>query len=258
MYLADYTSSSNIKSVHLPKIIGANVLARSSFSSLSVDSLAIGIKRGIYIYTISASEVIEAPLIKLPATPTNILYISADKILVATKSGILLLDIIAQSHCNVFSTTTESGLFASSKKSYLIAVRNHDPVLEERRSSSTSPKLLDHDTLFYCSCEGFININLELISFLADFYQVSLESNASIMSFSFSGRPSRITVNDYYAIGLIEHEESIIEIRSLKTGSKLQEFILPNASWMNFQDLAFVSSESNLWRLLPLDFDEQV
>jgi hypothetical protein len=78
------------------------------------------------------------------------------------------------------------------------------------------------------------------------------------MSFSFSGIPSKIAVDDYYAMGLIEKEESVIEIRSLKTGSNLQEFMLSGATWMNFQELAFVCSESNVWRLLPLDFDEQV
>lgn len=76
-------------------------------------------------------------------------------------------------------------------------------------------------------------------------------------SFSFSAAPSKIAVDDYYAIGLIELIDGIIEIRSLKTGSKLQEFSLSDANMMSFHDLAFIFSESTVWRLLPLDFDEQ-
>ena len=138
------------------------MLARSSFNSLTVDSLAIGIKRGLYIYTISASEAMENPLITLPATPIDLQFVSANKILVATKIGVLLVDTIGQSHRNVFSVKSNGGLFGSSKKSYLVAVRKHDSMLEREScnstQNSTQPKLNNNDTIFYCAYEGSITI----------------------------------------------------------------------------------------------------
>lgn len=98
---------------------------------------------------------------------------------------------------------------------------------------------------------------------IADFYQIQVANETEVARpppnplFSFSAAPSHVAVDDYYAIGLIELIYGIIEIRSLKTGSKLQEFALADATTMKFYDLAFIFSECSIWRLLPLDFDEQ-
>jgi hypothetical protein len=80
--------------------------------------------------------------------------------------------------------------------------------------------------------------------------------------FCWSTSPSQVIAEDYYAVALIE---DMIEVRSIKTGSKLQEFslgcsklILDSPLLLSLSDVAFVANATNLWRLLPLDFDDQV
>ena len=87
----------------------------------------------------------------------------------------------------------------------------------------------------------------------------SLESK---LIFCWSTSPSQVIAEDYYAVALIE---DMIEVRSIKTGSKLQEFslgcsklIVDSPLLLSLSDVAFVANATNLWRLLPLDFDDQV
>lgn len=159
--MADYTSPA-IKSVVLPSITGAKVLTRSHLSNLTADALAIGVRRGLYIVSISASEAVENPVIKLPATPTDIQFISANEILVATMSGVYLVDNASQSYACVFALGAASGLFSSVRRPYTLAVRKSDsPLLledEHQRKgdlASTPTRIQDASKpTFYCVCHG--------------------------------------------------------------------------------------------------------
>lgn len=50
----------------------------------------------------------------------------------------------------------------------------------------------------------------------------------------------------------------MVEIRSLKTGLLLQNLPLDGCTLFNFGEITFAASDSNVWRLLPLDFDDQI
>jgi hypothetical protein len=73
--------------------------------------------------------------------------------------------------------------------------------------------------------------------------------------FSWSEKPSYFITDDYYAVALIGNT---IELRSLKSGNLLQLLALDDASVFNFEDIIYVNSPNHVWRLLPLDFDDQI
>lgn len=60
---------------------------------------------------------------------------------------------------------------------------------------------------------------------------------------------------DYYIFAVLS---TTLEIRSVKTGSILQILQAKDIESSFFQGDAYLASQSTVWRLLPLDFDDQV
>jgi hypothetical protein len=88
-----------------------------------------------------------------------------------------------------------------------------------------------------------------------DCYKVEISTKQHEKLFSWSEKPSSFVADDYYAIALIG---STIELRSLKSGNLLQLLSLDDAHVFNFETIIYVNSPHHVWRLLPLDFDDQI
>jgi hypothetical protein len=79
------------------------------------------VKRGLIVFTISSLEVREDPLIKLPHSPSDAIFISASKVLISCKSGgIYLVETGDQSILSLFSLPSE-GIF-SKQTPYLVNI----------------------------------------------------------------------------------------------------------------------------------------
>ncbi|KAI8923125.1 vacuolar sorting protein 39 domain 2-domain-containing protein [Entophlyctis helioformis] len=73
--------------------------------------------------------------------------------------------------------------------------------------------------------------------------------------FLWSAPPSHVVHQDYYLAGLIQFK---VEVRSIRSGQTLQIIQLPECSAMLASQLLFATSTKNVWRLLPLDFEDQI
>ena len=49
-----------------------------------------------------------------------------------------------------------------------------------------------------------------------------------------------------------------VEIRSLKTGGVIQRIELQDCKIMRSESLVYLASHVSIWRLLPVDFEDQV
>ncbi|KAJ3322293.1 Vam6/Vps39-like protein [Boothiomyces sp. JEL0866] len=237
--ISDY-SQPTLNLVLLPRIKGITCIERSLFQNNNrSDTLAVGVKRGLVIYSISPYEAIENELIPLPYTPTSFQFIEETKVITSTRRGIYLVDTAARTCQELFSVNESTISSAISKSHYMAAHVPNTPVLD-----STSNKVIVYPHKDFVYCTKDLNC-----------YKVNMYSKKYELLFQWTALPSHITVDDYYTIALIE---SIIEIRSLKTGSILQQFAIGQGTIMNLGDLIYIASSKNVWRLLPLDFDEQI
>ncbi|KAJ3257009.1 Vam6/Vps39-like protein [Boothiomyces macroporosus] len=237
--ISDY-SQPTLNLVLLPRIKGITCIERSLFQNNNrSDTLAVGVKRGVIIYSISPCEAIENELIPLPYTPTSFQFIEETKIIASTRRGIYLVDTAARSHQEVFSVNESSLTSAMAKSHYMAA---HVASVPKLNSASNEVIFNPNEDFVYCTKD-------------TQCYKVNMQTKKSEALFQWTAQPSHITVDDYYTVALIE---SIIEIRSLKTGSILQQFAIGQGTIMNVGELIYIASAKNVWRLLPLDFDEQI
>ncbi|KAJ3273203.1 Vacuolar morphogenesis protein 6 [Terramyces sp. JEL0728] len=237
--ICDY-SQPTLNLVLLPRIKGVTCVERSLFqNSNRSDTLAVGVKRGLIIYSISPCEAIENELIALPYTPTSFQFIEETKVIAATRRGIYLVDTAERKHHELFSVNEAAFSNPISKSHYMAAhvpsTPKFDPITNE---ISVDP----NENYVYCTKD-------------LNCYKVNMQTKKAVLLFQWTALPSHITVDDYYTIALID---SIIEIRSLKTGSILQQFAIGQGTIMNIGELIYIASSKNVWRLLPLDFDEQI
>ncbi|KAJ3312049.1 Vam6/Vps39-like protein [Boothiomyces sp. JEL0838] len=237
--ISDY-SQPTLNLVLLPRIKGITCIERSLFQNNNrSDTLAVGVKRGVIIYSISPCEAIENELIPLPYTPTSFQFIEETKIITSTRRGIYLVDTAARSHQEIFSVNESSLTSAMAKSHYMAA---HVASVPKLNSASNEVIFNPNEDFVYCTKD-------------TQCYKVNMQTKISEALFQWTAQPSHITVDDYYTVALIE---SIIEIRSLKTGSILQQFAIGQGTIMNVGELIYIASAKNVWRLLPLDFDEQI
>lgn len=100
--LGDYAIQ-NMNAVPIERIKGATTICRSNYSHHNSDTLAIGVRRGITVFSISTYEAIESELIPVPGTPTSMQFTSESKIIVSTRRGVYLADITLKSCTEMFS-----------------------------------------------------------------------------------------------------------------------------------------------------------
>ncbi|KAJ3361071.1 Vam6/Vps39-like protein [Kappamyces sp. JEL0680] len=306
--LTDY-SAAVVKAAPLHRIKQATTLGRSSFPGPNAsDVLAVGVKRGLVMFTVSAlevgpcqlSQIREMETIKLPHTPNEILFASPIKMLASCKNGGVYLIDTAQSSSQtqvlqLFSLPQES--IFSKQPPYLVNILKRTGVASAIRQDSFSDRLdpsAKHHTMIDSARDsqqrrslslnhkpsviGSVNRNsvtshqssrsqsvladqdaaVEVVAYCTrdtQFFRISTWSQSSLFIFHWSSSPVAVVVDDYYAIGLLA---SGIEVRSLKTGSLLQEIPLENVTMMKLGEVTMVANENNLWRLLPLDFDDQI
>jgi hypothetical protein len=220
--LADYTSQ-ELTLVQVSRIKGISTIARSSYSYN--DNIAIGVKNGLILLTVSVYEATESELISLPATPMRIDFVSEHKVVVSTKKSIYLVDLTLKTLVEIFKSEKTTNPSACS----LNLTKLEDDRLVIQNS-------------IYCTKE-------------LEFFKINPETKETLFVFNWSRIPKYFTVDDYYACGLIGDQ---IEVRSLKTGLLLQNFQLTGCELLVFGETTFTFSKNNVWRLLPLDFDDQI
>lgn len=220
--LAEY-STHHLKLIPIPRIKPVTAMDRSCEGT--VDELALGVKRGLIIYTVSSYNVVQGELIKLPATPLYIRYLTPTSVLIAAKLSLHIVDLTLKTSQLLFTPPASDSYFSTT------------PILVSRSENKG-------DIILYCTKD-------------ASCFRVNVTKFTSELSFKWTASPLQIRVEDYYCIGLIEDR---VEVRSLKTGSLLQHFSL-GAKLIVLSDHlrgTIVSSLSSSWRLIPLDFDDQI
>ena len=113
--------SGQVAAKTVPIKSGATVIARSPFPTDSADVLAVGVKRGLTFYDVSAYEAAEYPTIKLPSTPLGIQFLSDMLVVVSTLSGLYLIDRNDSSYQQIFHIKPES-IFTTKKPQYLMSI----------------------------------------------------------------------------------------------------------------------------------------
>ncbi|KAI8903006.1 vacuolar sorting protein 39 domain 1-domain-containing protein [Globomyces pollinis-pini] len=235
--VCDY-SADILSPIPLTGVKAASVISRSPFTSQNnTELLAVGVKRGISLFNLTISEVRESDRIPLPGTPTDILFIEEFKIIAATKLGVYLVDLVVKSAKLLYAVIEPNLLKRINKPSYFISYLQRNTIRIDKDS-----QIIKNDTFVYCTRE-------------TTFTQINVTTGSTRNIFMWSTPPTDIVIGEYYVIGLVDH---LIEIRSLKTGVLLQKFVLESSSILNKGDLVYIGSFSNVWRLLPLDFDDQI
>ena len=102
IFLGD-TSSQVMAAVPIGKLKGVTAMARSKFVQQHYDTLAVGLKRAIVVFQVTAYEVIEGSTISLPGTPLSIQFISPSRLIISAQRGVYLVDISDGSHHKLFS-----------------------------------------------------------------------------------------------------------------------------------------------------------
>jgi hypothetical protein len=154
--LIDYSTPS-ANTVPLNTIKGACCISRCSFNP-ELELLAVGIKRGVIIFKISPYEAAECPVVKLPSTPKEVQFISSNRVVVSTKSGIYLVDYEENTSLKLFSLPSDS-MFSTS--TYILSVLvNWNPVDEMQRKSKRDP-----ETRILCTVGGFLGSKIRSMLF---------------------------------------------------------------------------------------------
>ncbi|KAJ1537205.1 Vam6/Vps39-like protein, partial [Nowakowskiella sp. JEL0078] len=72
---------------------------------------------------------------------------------------------------------------------------------------------------------------------------------------TWSGSPSEIVFAPPYLVGLLSQS---VEVRSIRSKKAVQSIQLPNAKLISVGPTILVASPTSIWRLLPLDFEDQI
>ncbi|TPX32046.1 hypothetical protein SmJEL517_g04791 [Synchytrium microbalum] len=70
-----------------------------------------------------------------------------------------------------------------------------------------------------------------------------------------SEAPEYVVLLSPYVIGLVN---SNVEVRSLRTRAVVQRLNMPGAKIVESSEMVYVASTNSVWRLLPIDFDDQI
>jgi hypothetical protein len=232
---AEYTT--DLKTVPLTRK-GITTIARSRHSLHNTDLVAVGFKKGLMILSVSAYEVIESEIIPFSAIPTQIEFITEKKMVVCTKSAVYLVDSEAKSSTEIFRMEDQP-LFSTKNDSFFACVLETPSIQVDANAGQIIS--VEKKTVFFSNS--------------LEFYKVDLSTKEQTLLFSWPEIPLGVLVDDYYAVGLISNT---IHVRSLKTGFLLQSFTLPHCTTLIYGDTVYAFSGFCVWRLLPLDFDDQI
>ncbi|RKO93265.1 vacuolar sorting protein 39 domain 2-domain-containing protein, partial [Blyttiomyces helicus] len=114
----------------------------------------------------------------------------------------------------------------------------------------------------------WVNATRIVVAYTRSYVSIDVTTGASVELFSHA-RPSLtaalasfsptklypVAYSPPYVVGLFAQH---IEVRSLRTGGVVQTLELPNARIMLIGPTLYVASPTSIWRLLPLDFEDQI
>ncbi|KAI8913372.1 hypothetical protein EDD86DRAFT_200415 [Gorgonomyces haynaldii] len=188
----------------------------------TVDTLFVSFKRKIVQYQVSSAQVSELRTFTLMGTPLTLHHLSNQLVFGSSKS-VYSLDLI---------TGSSKSLFTNNELGYLQFIQQ-----------SKYPHLT-----------ATLNDSTCLVSVGKELYKLDLVSFQSQKLFEWEEQPSCIYGQDYYCLGFTD---SKIYIKSLKTGSLLQKLDFEKISFSVAQ-FCLIANDQSLWRLLPVDFDDQI
>lgn len=197
----------------------------------AADLLALASRRAVKIYKVTMNSIVFLEEIPLVSTPFSLHFV--------TQKGLCIGSRLEVSFVNVGQSATKTQRIFSNTNQFSVI-------------SSTRP--------IHYTCNHSNTSSAIICTHLKSCYRVELELERSYkLLFEWSDSPEQIICQNYYILALIQRPSSRIEIRSLKTGTILQTILdIQNISYLSSGDLPYISNESNLWRLIPLDFLDQV
>ncbi|KAK6094315.1 Vacuolar morphogenesis protein 6 [Batrachochytrium dendrobatidis] len=211
----------------LPKTKGCSFIqARQSAieaTAATHDQFAAIVRKSIIIFTATQYEVVQLKEIKLSHIPASLIWSGDDTIVFPIIGGVFYVD-------------TQSGSVSS--------ILTLEQLGVSRTTKPKSPCIMVQapgDLMFF---------TLEEICYHFDVHNQTLDR-----LFEWSAIPSYIVYEDYYLAALICDS---VEVRSVKSGQILQSICLPDCLTLLPGQLIFAASTYNVWRLLPLDFEDQI
>ncbi|KAH6568621.1 hypothetical protein BASA50_000417 [Batrachochytrium salamandrivorans] len=187
------------------------------------DLFAAIVRKSIMVFTVSQYEVIHLKEIKLSHIPSSLIWCNSNSIVSTIVGGALHIDIE-------------------------VGIASPIPILDHLGTPATSRTYSPY-ILVDSSGDSFF-LTAHDTSYRFDLLTGSLER-----LFSWSAPPSHVVYEDYYLAALMAYQ---IEVRSVKSGQVLQLISMQNCTVLFSGHLIFAASFCNVWRLLPLDFEDQI
>ena len=207
----------------LEKVKGCRTVGRWSQTGETMDLIALAVRRGVYLYAVSHYQVTEIKFISLPTSPHQLLFLDAERILFSSKWMLGRVDL--QSEVTVL----------------------------DRAGSSLLPNLSGAQLPLYHFC--LLNEESVLFSHGRDGYKMNLDGTNKTKLLEWTEFVNFVAYDDYYVMGWMEN---VLEIRSLKTGTLLQSLVFEKLDKVCQGQLWYANTSHDVWRLLPLDFEDQI
>ncbi|KAJ3294644.1 Vam6/Vps39-like protein [Borealophlyctis nickersoniae] len=202
----------------LASLNGVKVDGESDGAAL--ENVCVVVKERLMFYTCTKDTIAESKVIKLPDRARTLVWIERTKLVAGLPRGYWLVDIVTNAATELLSVS--SG-FTSALGKFTTVKMNRPTVtcLPEKKL------MLGKDNMSsFVTYEG---------------------PGSPERDFEWSAAPEEI--------GLVPPQ---VEVRSLKTGAVVQLIDLPQARFMIGGPTLYVASPTSIWRLLPLDFEDQI
>ncbi|KAJ3217609.1 Vam6/Vps39-like protein [Dinochytrium kinnereticum] len=216
--------------IHIPKSKGATLFAvLESRGPASEPLLCIVVKRKVILFRYGGGTWMEYGELNLPDRAKTLKWIDETRIAFAITKGYYFVNTVTGSVVELLSfggslVSTLGGIGGAAKQNRLIITP-----LDNRQL------LLSKDAAgVFVNNDGSPLIERDL---------------------EWSGTPEDVYFAPPYVVAMIG---SFVEIRSLKSGAIVQKIDLPECRIMASTSFLYIASSSSVWRLLPLDFEDQI
>ncbi|KAJ3055453.1 Vam6/Vps39-like protein [Rhizophlyctis rosea] len=193
-----------------------------------VGNLCVGLKRKLLVFECSGKDITMKREIAIPDRARTLEWVDREKLVATFYRGYYLVDL---AEASVKEILTLGGTLTSALGSW--------PSLKTTRPTVA------------CLPDGRLMLG-------KDDHSMFLNADGSPThdrEFQWSSAPEFVVFSAPYVAGLIGSQ---IEVRSLKTGAVVQMVDLPQIRSMVGSPNVLVTSPTFIWRLLPLDFEDQI
>ncbi|KAI8812376.1 CNH domain-containing protein [Cladochytrium replicatum] len=193
----------------------------------TADLLCLSVKKKLLLYNLESDGMAEIKEINLPDRPQSVLWLAPERIVVALQKGFFSVDV---------NTGLTKELIAKGQS----LMQSLAPVVG--RMEKPMLARVGYDKVLVGRDESSVVVNMK--------GEVAHETGIS-----WSTMPTCVLHAPPYLVGLTTNH---VQVRSLRTKEIVQSINLPSVHTMVPGPTILVASNTSIWRLLPLDFEDQI